>query len=134
MKIKAIIPTVCAFIQSVLVTTAYASADGHTILEEENGSLVLKPGTFPSLRGSLAETTQEANKAVDRAITVGNFIFAVLLLVLMALLIINIVKLAGAGDDERARKEGITKLMFTLIAIALMGSIGIIVSLSQNLF
>ena len=129
MKKMYFLPTLLVGLQSIFATTAYAG-----IVVEGNGNdLVLKPGNFPSLNGNLQDTVHEANQALGRATTVGNFIFAIIMLVLLALLIANITKLAAAGSDEKARKEAITRLLYTLIAIALMGSIGLIAALSTTI-
>lgn len=111
----------------------YAEENGVNMQDTGSG-LILAPGRTPSLSGSLEDTTEQLNQVLDRWSMVGKAVMGFLALVLLALLIINITILAKSGDNEKARSEAKTRLLYTVIAIALFGAVGLITALSRSLF
>lgn len=120
---------------SCTAITAYAASDSGILdIEDGDDGMTIGPGEYPSLNGDLEDTVKEANGVLERYKNVGNFILAVILLALLAVLIINITSFAASVDDERTRRQAMIKILLCGISISLIGGITIIVSLTQNLF
>lgn len=121
------------FCQLYLGITAFATDMGVDGSADGSG-FTIKPGKYPSLNGSLSDTANQANEVITRYSSVGKFAVSILLLGLLAMLIYSITIFAKSSSDERARKSAINGILFTGLAIALIGALSIIVAFANNFF
>ena len=99
---------------------------------EENVTLPI-PSEMPSINGQLSDVISQLQKGIDVYAGIGKFIIAVVALVLLGALIVNITKFAKSGSNERNRQNAMQALIYTGIAIALLGGISVIVGLTSVL-
>lgn len=112
--------------------TVVAHAGGLTV-ETDGEGITIAPGQYPSLKGDLDSTVEEANNVLDRYRVIGNFIIAIIILLLLGLLILHITNFAKAGDNEQDRKKAMSGMLFCGMAIAIIGSLSLVVAFVQNL-
>lgn len=116
------------------VVVIHAEENGLDMSNGSGGGLILAPGQPPSLSGSLEDTTEEFNKVLDRWMMIGGAALAVLTLALLGVLIVNIAMFVKSADNERDRGNAKSRIMYSIIAIALMGALDLITVLCRNLF
>ena len=129
-KINALMASAAAWLMTVPVFAEGNGVEG----SNQGGNFIISPGEMPSLSGSLEDTTNELNNALDRGVMWGQAIIAVVALILLGSLILNITILAKSGADEKKRQGAKDRLLYNIIAIALLGALGLIAALSRNIF
>lgn len=121
------------FFTKMFSVLCYAAEDMGGLTIDSGSNFTIKPGKYPSLNGSLEDTVSEANLALSKF---SHFLFIVIAIcgiVLLGFLIINMTKFAKSGDNDREREVAKKNLLWSLIAISLLGSISIILSLANTL-
>lgn len=118
--------------QIAVIAAAMVSMCCSAMAAEENVTLPI-PSEMPSINGQLSDVISQLQKGIDIYAGIGKFIIAVVALVLLGALIVNITKFAKSGSNERNRQNAMQALIYTGIAIALLGGIGVIVGLTSVL-
>ena len=81
----------------------------------------------------IGTATPEVTRGVDLAQNLLMFLMGVVLIALLIYFIYCCVKIGAAGDDSNARKEAITKTLYTLLGMGVVGGAGTIIAIAFNL-
>lgn len=123
----------CNRIKQICVLTGImGSVCGAAFAAEGDVTLPI-PETLPSMNGQISDILSQFQKGIDVYAGIGRFIIAIVALVLLGALIINITKFARSGSNESDRKSAMQSLIYTGIAIALLGGLGMIIALTSVL-
>lgn len=96
--------------------------------------LTVQVSEFPSLGGDIDNDTKTSiNKAITSYKKIGNLAFTFALITMLLFLAIQFYKLGKAGDNATERKQAITRIFITGTAIAMLGSLKLILIFSSNL-
>lgn len=81
----------------------------------------------------VGRTTPEVVRGLSLAQNLLMFLVGVVLIALLIYFIYCCVKIGAAGDDSNARKEAITKTLYTLLGMGVVGGAGTIIAIAFNL-
>lgn len=121
------------FFTRIFSVLCYAAEDMGGLTIDSGSNFTIKPGKYPSLNGSLEDTVSEANLVLSKFSHFLIVVIAICGIVLLGFLIINMTKFTKSGDNDREREVAKKNILWSLIAISLLGSISIVLAIANTL-